>query len=122
MFSYAEINAYETIPEKGYTKTFAELTNSDNHTIIQSETRRTQISIAKNIAIIILTAALVALFFYCKSKQKKQFSKFRNIIRNQYSQINKKYDSKIGNEILEPDFSNISVEEVFEKKMIIKKE
>lgn len=117
LFPLAEINIYKIpLPEKDYAKTFAAITVSPENSTIKSEKRSTEISIAKNIAIIILAAALVGLCFYCKSKQKKQFSKFRNIIRNHYVQINKENNSEPVKEVVEPDFSNISVEEVFKKK------
>lgn len=67
-----------------------------------------QLSIAKNIVIIILVASLVALYLFYNAKQKKQFAKFKDIIRNQ-----KKISFAYNNEPVEiDDFSNISVVEV----------
>ncbi|GAA4162817.1 hypothetical protein GCM10022217_30940 [Chryseobacterium ginsenosidimutans] len=72
-----------------------------------------QISIAKNVIIIVLCSALIGSFLHFRSKQRKQRSKFRNIIRN----LNKSTHNN--SEILlrksESDFSHISIEEVSEK-------
>lgn len=69
-----------------------------------------QINIAKNVIIIVLCSALIGSFLHFRSKQRKQRSKFRNIIRN----LNKSTSNN--SEILpcenEPDFSHMSVEEV----------
>lgn len=64
-----------------------------------------QLSIAKNIVIILLVAALIGLYLFYASKQKKRFSKFKNIIRNQ-QKLN--YNLLNENSI----FSNISVVEL----------
>lgn len=75
-----------------------------------------KLSIVKNIAIIILCIALGGLFVFFRSKQKKQHSKFRTIIRSQ-----QKLPEKKNKESQDPDFSNISVEEVDDKENNISK-
>lgn len=70
-------------------------------------------NVAKNAAIIILSAAVIGLIFFFRMKQKKQHSKFRSIIRAQLKMISTR------NQPLKPsehsEFSNIFVEEIDEK-------
>lgn len=70
-------------------------------------------NVAKNAAIIVLLVALIGLIIFFRTKQKKQHSKFRNIIRTQLKMISSR------NQPLKPagnsEFSNISVEEIDEK-------
>jgi AraC-like DNA-binding protein len=73
-----------------------------------------QINMIKNITIIILCVTLIILLIFFRSKQKKQHSKFKNIIRNQQKSF---YDQqKLNNfiEETETDFSHISVEEIID--------
>lgn len=72
------------------------------------------INVAKNAAIIILFVSLVGLIIFFRTRQKRQFSKLRNIIR---TQGNGTYGNRVS--LLKPplnsEFSNISVEEIDEK-------
>ncbi|NML70588.1 helix-turn-helix domain-containing protein [Chryseobacterium sp. RP-3-3] len=79
--------------------------------LVKPNKKSTQISIVKNAAIIVLLISLIGLVVFFKVKQKKQRSKFRNIIRTQLQMISSRSESsplKTENS----DFSNISVEEV----------
>ncbi|KPH15195.1 AraC family transcriptional regulator [Chryseobacterium sp. ERMR1:04] len=96
---YEQINAKNNAFTNG--KLNAEIPNKGNG----------EINIAKNIAIVILCIALGGLFIFFRSKQKKQRSKFRTIIRSQ-----QKLTEKENIETEEPEFSNISVEEVEDKE------
>ncbi|WP_326984585.1 AraC family transcriptional regulator [Chryseobacterium sp. MYb264] len=78
----------------------------DTFMIQQEEQNR--INSIKNVVILILVASLIGLYLFYNSKQKKQFAKFKNIIRNQKS-INFSYDKEV---VEIDDFSNISVVEV----------
>ncbi|WP_431612413.1 tetratricopeptide repeat protein [Chryseobacterium sp. 'Rf worker isolate 10'] len=73
-----------------------------------------QMNLVKNATIIILFTSLVGLLVFFRTKQKKQRSKFRNIIRGQLNLISKRnhYPLKQTND---SEFSNISVEEIDEK-------
>ncbi|PQA90677.1 hypothetical protein B0A69_20330 [Chryseobacterium shigense] len=73
--------------------------------------KNTQISIVKNTAIIVLLISLFGIVAFFKVKQKKQRSKFRNIIRTQLQMISSHSES-LPVKTEEDDFSNISVEEV----------
>ncbi|WP_415328200.1 helix-turn-helix domain-containing protein [Chryseobacterium sp. MMS23-Vi53] len=127
---YANINDYyegigdnekATLYAQKYVKAFGKLTSkNDFETEGKSEiTERPaktngQINIVKNITIIILLAALVGLFLFFKSKQKKQHIKFKDIIRNQQNFTPNEIHDKEA-DTPESDFSHISVEEVFGK-------
>ena len=73
-----------------------------------------QMNLVKNATIIILFTSLVGLLVFFRTKQKRQRSKFRNIIRGQLNLISKRnhYPLKQTND---SEFSNISVEEIDEK-------
>ncbi|WP_162926077.1 tetratricopeptide repeat protein [Chryseobacterium aurantiacum] len=73
-----------------------------------------QISTAKNAAIVILFVSLVGLIIFFRTKQKKQRSKLRNIIRTQVNMISS-HRSQIVKQSEHSEFSNISVEEIAEK-------
>lgn len=75
--------------------------------------RSGQMNIAKNAAIIILFLSLVGLILFFRTKQKKQRSKFRNIIRTQLQVIGNRNIVLKRSE--DAEFSNISVEEIDEK-------
>ncbi|MDN5423779.1 MAG: tetratricopeptide repeat protein, partial [Chryseobacterium sp.] len=73
--------------------------------------KSTQISLVKNTAIILLLILLIGIVAFFKVKQKKQRSKFRNIIRTQLQMISSRSES-LPLKTENTDFSNISVEEV----------
>ncbi|KXH85127.1 tetratricopeptide repeat protein [Chryseobacterium kwangjuense] len=74
-------------------------------------TKSKQISIVKNAAIIVLLTSLIGLVIFFKSKQRKQRSKFRNIIRTQLQMLSSRSEP-VPLKRKNQDFSNISVEEV----------
>lgn len=74
-----------------------------------------QMNIAKNAAIIVLFVSLVGLIIFIRTKQKKQRSKLRNIIRSQVNLLNSHRNPMIRSLSESPEFSNISVEEIDEK-------
>ncbi len=79
--------------------------------------KQNQINLIKNIVIAILIISLIALYFFYNSKQKRQFAKFKDIIRNQ-----KKVSFAYNNEAVEiDDFSNISVVEIGQSEEIKKR-
>ncbi|GAA5084725.1 hypothetical protein GCM10023210_04800 [Chryseobacterium ginsengisoli] len=131
---YANINDYyegigdeknAEIYARKYLKTFSEFNAknsevSNEKTEITSNRKTSQISIAKNVVIIVLCCALIGSFLHFRSKQKKQRSKFRNIIRSQQKLSTQ--NTEIFLDETEPEFSHISVEEISEKnEEIIKK-
>lgn len=73
-----------------------------------------QMNVAKNAAIIILFVSLVGLIIFFKTRQKKQFTKLRNIIRTQMNVANG-YKGSLVRQPVNSEFSNISVEEIDEK-------
>lgn len=73
-----------------------------------------QMNVAKNAAIIILFVSLVGLIIFFRTRQKKQFSKLRNIIRTQMN-VTSSYKGALVRQPVNSEFSNISVEEIDEK-------
>lgn len=71
-----------------------------------------QMNVAKNATIIILFISLVGLIIFFRTRQKRQFTKLRNIIRTQMSNS---YKGSLLRQSLNSEFSNISVEEIDEK-------
>ncbi|MCJ7935148.1 MAG: tetratricopeptide repeat protein [Chryseobacterium sp.] len=73
-----------------------------------------QMNVAKNTAIVVLFISVIGIIIFFRTKQKKQLSKFRNIIRTRLHPVN-----SLSREALhtkkETEFSNISVEEIDEK-------
>lgn len=108
LYAAKYMKAYDGIAAR--TREFA----AENHeNSLKSNKRSGQISIVKNTAIIVLGSALIALIIFFRLQQKKQHSKFRNIIRTQLNVSNTPKNR--GKESGDPDFSNISVEEVGDK-------
>ncbi|WP_161990741.1 AraC family transcriptional regulator [Chryseobacterium viscerum] len=73
-----------------------------------------QMNLVKNAAIIVLFISLVGLLIFFRTKQKKQRSKLRNIIRTQLNMISKRNSYPL-KQSGGSEFSNISVEEIDEK-------
>ncbi|MDN3692042.1 helix-turn-helix domain-containing protein [Chryseobacterium tructae] len=73
-----------------------------------------QMNVAKNAAIIILFVSLVGLIIFFKTRQKRQLSKLRNIIRTQ-GKVTNSYKGALLRQPVNSEFSNISVEEIDEK-------
>jgi len=88
-----------------------------NNDLAVYQAKESQISTVKNMVIIILGAALVGVSVFYNNKQKKQFAKFKGIIRNQ-----KKVSYAYASEMTETeDFSNISVVEAGQTEEIKKR-
>ncbi|MDR6368941.1 tetratricopeptide (TPR) repeat protein [Chryseobacterium bernardetii] len=73
-----------------------------------------QMNLVKNAAIIILFTSLVGLLIFFRTKQRKQRSKFRNIIRAQLNMIGTRTHYSLAQSD-DSEFSNIFVEEIDEK-------
>lgn len=73
-----------------------------------------QMNLVKNLAIIMLLTSLVGLLVFFRAKQKKQRSKFRNIIRAQVNMISNRTHYPLA-QSEDDEFSNIFVEEIDEK-------
>lgn len=73
-----------------------------------------QMNVAKNAAIIILFVSLVGIIIFFRTRQKKQFTRLRSIIRTQMSVANS-YKGSLLRQPVNSEFSNISVEEIDEK-------
>ncbi|OCA80068.1 hypothetical protein BBH99_16875 [Chryseobacterium contaminans] len=71
-------------------------------------------NVAKNAAIIILFVSLVGILIFFRTRQKRQFTKLRNIIRTQMNVANG-YKGSLLRQPVNSEFSNISVEEIDEK-------
>lgn len=71
-------------------------------------------NVAKNAAIIILFVSLVGILIFFRTRQKRQFTKLRNIIRTQINMANG-YKGSLLRQPVNSEFSNISVEEIDEK-------
>ena len=109
LYAVKYVRAYDSIAARnqefiGKSNVLAGKTNKGNR----------QISIAKNVAIVILFVSLVGLIIFFRTKQKKQRSKLRNIIRTQVNMISGNR-SQLLRQPEHSEFSNISVEEIEEK-------
>lgn len=71
-----------------------------------------QLNTVKNITIVVLCVALISMLRFHRIRQKKQFSKFKNIMRNRNNLISCQNGILVS---ADPDFSNISVEEIFDR-------
>lgn len=71
-----------------------------------------QMSVAKNVAIVILFVSLVGLIIFIRTRQKKMRSKFRNMVRAQLKSKPTNSNSQILKPLNDSEFSNISVEEI----------
>ncbi|MCS3532994.1 helix-turn-helix domain-containing protein [Chryseobacterium sp. JUb7] len=81
--------------------------------------RIVEMSVAKNVTIIILCSGIIGLLIFFRRKQKKQHSKFKSIIRSQQILSDPKNDTAKPKS--DHDFSNISVEEVDDRNQDVKK-
>ncbi len=80
----------------------------------KSNKKAGQMNLVKNAAIIILFSSLVGLLVFFRTKQRKQRSKFRNIIRTQLNMISNRTHYPL-TQSGDAEFSNIFVEEIDEK-------
>ncbi|WP_180277267.1 helix-turn-helix domain-containing protein [Chryseobacterium sp. 52] len=107
LYAVKYVRAYDSLTARSREFTV----KSGPETLVQPNKKSAQISIVKNAAIILLLLCLIGIVVFFKVKQRKQRSKFRNIIRTQLQMISSRSESmplKTEN----ADFSNISVEEV----------
>lgn len=110
LYAVKYVKAYDSIAARNQTfagknkETLAAKTNKGNG----------KINIAKNVAIIILFVSLIGLILFFRTKQKKQRSKLRNIIRTQVNMISGNRSTFVKQRD-DSEFSNISVEEIDEK-------
>ncbi|MGE8556445.1 MAG: tetratricopeptide repeat protein [Chryseobacterium jejuense] len=109
LYAVKYVRAYDSIAARnqgfsGKTKDVITKTNKGNG----------QMNVAKNAAIIILFVSLVGLIIFFKTRQKRQFTKLRNIIRTQMNVANG-YKASLVRQPVNSEFSNISVEEIDEK-------
>lgn len=105
LYAVKYVRAYDSLTARN-----REFVKSPENTV-KHTTKSKQISIVKNAAIIVLLASLIGIVIFFKTKQRKQRSKFRNIIRTQLQMISSRSEP-IPLKRENQDFSNISVEEV----------
>lgn len=106
LYAIKYMKAYEGFSAR--TREFAETAETSSHPAGTSR----PVSIAKNAAIIILCAALIILLIFFRVQQKKQYSKFKNIIR---TRMHRQDHKMVLNTPDNTEFSNISVEEMDDK-------
>ncbi|WP_312993797.1 tetratricopeptide repeat protein [Chryseobacterium flavum] len=106
LYAIKYVKAYDSIA--AYNHEFA-LKNPDS---LARSNKSGRINNIKNTAIVVLIISIIGLVIFFRIKQKRQRSKFRNIIRTQLQPV-------IADELKKPrekyEFSNISVEEIDEK-------
>lgn len=109
LYAVKYVKAYDSIAARNQGFVVNNKENQGN----KNNKKSGSMNVAKNAAIIILSAAVIGLIIFFRTKQKKQHSKFRSIIREQLKMISSR------NQPLKPsehsEFSNIFVEEIDEK-------
>ncbi|WP_426479418.1 tetratricopeptide repeat protein [Chryseobacterium sp. CBSDS_008] len=110
LYAVKYVRAYDSIAARN--QSFAMKSAENPKTKISK--KGTHMNLMKNAAIIVLLISLAGLLVFFRTKQKKQRSKFRNIIRAQLNMISNRthYPAKQSGD---SEFSNISVEEIDEK-------
>lgn len=109
LYAVKYVKAYDSIAARNQGFVVKNAENSVNKNVKKSGS----MNVAKNAAIIILLITLIGMMIFFRTKQKKQHSKFRNIIRTQLNMISSRNQPlKISGS---SEFSNISVEEIDEK-------
>lgn len=106
LYAVKYVRAYDSIAARN--QGFA--VKDTDHSGVRISKKNGSMNKAKNAAIILLLVALIGLVIFFRTKQKKQHSKFRNIIRTQLKMIGSRPQllKQSGNS----EFSNISVEEI----------
>ncbi|QIY89336.1 AraC family transcriptional regulator [Chryseobacterium gallinarum] len=108
LYAVKYVRAYDSIAARNHGFVLKNLEPSEN-----KNNKKSRLNIVKNTTIIVLLVSLVGLITFFRTRQKRQYSKFRNIIRARLQhiansgQVLKKADNL--------EFSNISVEEIDEK-------
>ncbi len=110
LYAAKYIRAYDSIAARNQSFTGKSLENPKG----KPGKKAGRMNFVKNTTIIILFTSLVGLLVFFRFKQKKQRSKFRNIIRAQFTLIGKRNDEPV-RPTYGTEFSNISVEEIDEK-------
>ncbi|MDQ0782561.1 AraC-like DNA-binding protein [Chryseobacterium sp. W4I1] len=116
LYAVKYVRAYDSLAAKS-----REVSLKNPDVLVKHNKKTTQISIVKNMAIIVLLVSLIAIIVFFKVKQKKQRSKFRNIIRTQLQMINVRSEPLSRKQKGDSDFSNISVEEVDDREKVADK-
>lgn len=106
LYAVKYVRAYDSLTARS-----REVSVGGPETLAKPNKKSARISVVKNAAIIVLLITLVGIVIFFKTKQRKQRSKFRNIIRTQLQVISSSGES-IPVKTENSDFSNISVEEV----------
>ncbi|WP_165826497.1 AraC family transcriptional regulator [Chryseobacterium oncorhynchi] len=109
LYAVKYVRTYDSIAARNQ-----EFVGKSNASVSKTNKGNRQMSIAKNVAIVILFASLVGLIIFFRTKQKKQRSKLRNIIRTQVNMISGSRTQLVKHSE-HSEFSNISVEEIDEK-------
>ncbi len=109
LYAVKYVRAYDSIAARN--QGFA--VKDTDHSGTKISKKNGSVNRAKNVAIILLLVALIGLIIFFRTKQKKQHSKFRNIIRTQLKMIGGR--SQLLKQSDNSEFSNISVEEIDEK-------
>ncbi|AZA77363.1 helix-turn-helix domain-containing protein [Chryseobacterium sp. G0186] len=110
LYAVKYVRAYDSLAARN--QTFI----GKNKEILTGKTNKGsgKMNIAKNAAIIILFVSLIGLILFFRTKQKKQRSKLRNIIRTHVNMISRNRSTLVM-QSEDSEFSNISVEEIDEK-------
>ncbi|WP_164976727.1 AraC family transcriptional regulator [Chryseobacterium sp. CH21] len=110
LYAVKYVRTYDSIAARNQSFSGKGFANLKGKTIKKDD----QMNRVKNTTIIVLFTSLIGLLVFFRTKQKKQRSKFRNIIRAQLNIISKRTHYPL-KEVDNNEFSNISVEEIEEK-------
>ncbi|MBL1220217.1 tetratricopeptide repeat protein [Chryseobacterium sp. L7] len=106
LYAIKYVRAYDSLTARN-----REFTPKNSENLTKRSPKSKQISIVKNAAIIVLLGTLIGIVILFKAKQRKQRSKFRNIIRTQLQMLSSRSEP-VPLKRENSDFANISVEEV----------
>ncbi|WP_157859435.1 helix-turn-helix domain-containing protein [Chryseobacterium angstadtii] len=106
LYAVKYVRAYDSLSARSHEVSF-----KNTEASAKANKKNTPISIIKNTAIVVLLISMIGIVVFFKVKQKKQRSKFRNIIRTQLKMISSRSEP-LPLRTEHSDFSNISVEEV----------
>lgn len=112
LYAVKYVRAYDSIAARNQG-----FSGKTKDTVTKTSKGSRQVNVAKNAAIIILFVSLVGLIIFFRTRQKRQFSKLRNIIRSQVNLTkgSDRYGKSFLRQPVNSEFSNISVEEIDEK-------
>jgi len=110
LYAVKYVRAYDSIEARNqsFTMKGAEIVKG------KTSKKSGQMNLVKNATIIVLFTLLIGLLVFFRTKQKKQRSKFRNIIRTQLKMISSRSNHPL-KQSDDSEFCNISVEEIDEK-------